>query len=110
MDDDLNTSAALAAVYELIREVNTLLDRRKMNRGDRGEVLGFLEAVNMVFDVFSLEQEVLEDQDILELIEERNAARKNRDFKRADQIRDMLLDKDIVLEDAKEGTRWKRRI
>lgn len=110
MDDDLNTSAALAAVYELIREVNTLLDRRKMNRGDRGEVLDFLKAVNMVFDVFSLEQEVLEDQDILELIEERNSARKNRDFKRADQIRDMLLDKDIVLEDAKEGTRWKRRI
>lgn len=110
MDDDLNTSAALAAVYELIREVNTLLDRRKMNRGDRDAVLDFLKAVNMVFDVFSLEQEVLEDQDILELIEERNTARKNRDFKRADQIRDMLLDKDIVLEDAKEGTRWKRRI
>ena len=110
MDDDLNTSAALAAVYELIREINTLLDSRKMNRGDRDEVLGFLKAVNMVFDVFSLEREILEDQDILDLIEERNTARKNRDFQRADQIRDMLLDKDIVLEDAKEGTRWKRRI
>jgi cysteinyl-tRNA synthetase len=110
MDDDLNTSAALAAVFELVREINTLLDNGKLNSGDRNTVLGFFEKVNMVFDVFNLEKEKLEDQDILDLIEERISARKNKDFKRADEIRDMLEQKGIILEDSKEGTRWKRRV
>lgn len=110
MDDDLNTSAALAAVFELVRETNTLFDHRTLSSGDRDLVLGFFKNVNMVFDVFSLDKEDLEDQDILELIEERNLARKNRDFGRSDEIRDMLQEKGIVLEDGKEGTRWKRRI
>jgi cysteinyl-tRNA synthetase len=110
MDDDLNTSAALASVFELVREVNTLFDHRALSSGDRDLVLEFFRNVNMVFDVFSLEKEDLEDQDILELIEERNLARKNKDFKRSDEIRDMLQEKGIVLEDGKEGTRWKRRI
>ncbi len=110
MDDDLNTSAALAAVFELVRDINTLFDHRTLSSGDRDLVLGFFKNVNMVFDVFSLEKEELEDQDILELIEERNLARKNKDFKRSDEIRDLLEEKGIVLEDGKEGTRWKRKI
>ena len=110
MDDDLNTSAALASVFEMVREINTLFDSRNLNSGDRETVLGFFTKVNTVFDVFNLEKEVLEDQDILELIEERNSARKNKDFKRSDEIRDILQQKGIVLEDSKEGTRWKRRI
>ncbi len=110
MDDDLNTSAALASVFELVREINTLFDSRNLNSGDRETVLGFFIKVNKVFDVFNLEKEVLEDQDILELIEDRNSARKNKDFKRSDEIRDILQQKGIVLEDAKEGTRWKRKI
>ena len=110
MDDDLNTSAALASVFELVREINTLFDSRNLNSGDRETVLGFFIKVNKVFDVFNLEKEVLEDQDILELIEDRNSARKNKDFKRSDEIRDILQQKGIVLEDSKEGTRWKRKI
>lgn len=110
MDDDLNTSAALAAVFELVREINTMFDSQKLNSGDRNTVFRFFEKVNMVFDVFNLEKEILEDQDILELIEERISSRKNKDFKRADEIRNMLEEKGIILEDAKEGTRWKRRI
>ena len=110
MDDDLNTSAALASVFELIREVNTLLDIRNLSSGDRDTVLGFFARINSVFDVFSIEKETLEDQDILDLIEERNASRKNRDFNRADEIRELLEQKGIVLEDSKEGTRWKRKV
>ncbi len=110
MDDDLNTSAALASVFELVREINTLFDSQNLNSGDRDSVLGFFKKANTVFDVFNLEKEALEDQEILELIEERNKARGNKDFKRSDEIRDMLQKKGIVLEDGKEGTRWKRRI
>jgi len=109
MDDDLNTSAALAAVFGLVRDVNTLLDNRGITEGDRDRLLDFLSGVNSVFDVFSFEAEELDDQDILNLIEERNEARKTRDFARADEIRDLLLDKGIMLEDSKEGTRWKRK-
>jgi len=109
MDDDLNTSAALAAVFELVRGINTILDSRAMEAGDRDLILDFLRKVNTVFDVFTFEQESLDDREILDLIEERNEARKTRNFKRADEIRDLLLERGIVLEDAKESTRWKRK-
>jgi len=110
MDDDLNTSAALASIFELIREVNILLEKNSLTTGDREALIEFFKRINLVFDVFSIEKESLEDQEILALIEERNVSRENRDFKRADEIRDLLDEKGIVLEDSKEGTRWKRKM
>ncbi len=108
MDDDLNTSAALAALFELIRDGNVALEERRMGAANRDQILEFFRKVNQVFEVFQVEEEHLEDQEIVRLIEEREAARRNRDFQRADDIRDQLTDRGIQLEDTREGTRWKR--
>jgi len=108
--DDLNTSVALAAVFELAKETNPLLEQGKVGPGNRDEILGFLSAANQVFDVFQIEEQQLEDEEVARLIEERRQARLRRDFKRADEIRQLLLKKGVALEDTKEGTRWKRVI
>lgn len=110
MDDDLNTSSALAAVFELIREINIVLEKKELGSGNRDQILDFLSAVNQVFAVFELEEQEIEDEEVLGLIEERERARRSRDFPRADEIRDRLAEKGILLEDTKEGTRWKRQV
>ncbi len=109
MDDDLNTSAALAALFELIRDGNIALEAGQVGAADRDRILEFFAAANQVFDVFRVEAEPLEDERILQLIEEREEARRNRDFKRSDEIRDQLAEWGIQLEDTREGTRWKKR-
>ncbi|BBB32646.1 cysteinyl-tRNA synthetase [Thermotomaculum hydrothermale] len=107
MDDDLNVSGALGALFEFIGEVNKLYPDSNIPEANRDKVLQFLEKLNSVFAVFDFSTE-LPDDEILKLIEERNEARKNRNFKRADEIRDMLKEKGIILEDTKDGTRFKR--
>ena len=94
-------------MYEFIGEVNKLYPDSNIPEANREEVLNFLEDLNKVFAVFDLSTEMV-DKEIMKLIEERNEARKNRDFKRADEIRDMLKEKGIILEDTKDGTRFKR--
>jgi len=108
--DDLNTSVALAAVFELVRETNPLLEANQVGSGNRDEILDFLSRANQVFDVFQVEEQRLEDEEIARLIQERHEARMRRDFKRSDEIREMLAQRGIALEDTKEGTRWKRVI
>ena len=107
MDDDINVSGALGALFEFIGEVNKLYPDSNIPEANREEVLNFLENLNKVFAVFDFSTE-MPDEEIMKLIEERNEARKNRDFKRADEIRDMLKEKGIILEDTKDGTRFKR--
>ena len=109
MDDDLNTSAALAALYELIRDGNVALEEKRLGAANRDRILEFFHDANRIFDVFQVEAVQLDDTDIHRLIEEREEARRNRDFKRADEIRAELAERDIQLEDTREGTRWKRR-
>ena len=109
MDDDLNTSAALASIFELVRDLNPLLESKEVGGPNREEILAFFNNVNSVFDVFRLEEERLEDDQVMELIQKREGARDRRDFARADEIRDQLLQRGILLEDTREGTRWKRR-
>ncbi len=108
--DDLNTSVALAAVFELVRETNPLLEHNHVSPQNRDEILEFLSAANQVFDVFPIEEQQLQDQEVARLIEERREARFRRDFKRADEIRQLLAERRVALEDTKEGTRWKRVI
>ena len=108
--DDVNTSAALASVFELVKETNPLLEQNKVGSQNRDEILKFLSAANQVFDVFQVEEQRLEDQEVARLIEERREARFRRDFKRADEIRRLLAERGVALEDTKEGTRWKRVI
>ncbi len=107
MEEDLNVSGAFGALFEFLGEVNKLYPDSNIPEANRDEVLAFLEKLNTVFAVFDFSSD-LPDEEILKLIEERNEARKRRDFKRADEIRDMLKEKGIILEDTKDGTRFKR--
>jgi cysteinyl-tRNA synthetase len=109
MDDDLNTSVALAALHNLAREVNTAIDEHKLREDNKLELLALLDHLNSVLNIFDDEQAVMLDADIQTLIDERQEARRRRDFARADQIRDQLAALGITLEDTKDGVRWKRR-
>jgi cysteinyl-tRNA synthetase len=109
MDDDLNTSVALAAIHGLRRETNTALDACVLREDDRRDILALLDRFNSVLNVFPEEEAVLLDEDIQRLIDERQEARHRRDFARADEIRDQLAARGITLEDTRDGVRWKRR-
>lgn len=108
MSDDLNTSVALAAVFELVKDTNPLLERGEVGAANRDQILRFIGDANRVFDVFQVEEQRLDDDEVIRLIEERRQARINRQFKRADEIRDLLAKRGIALEDTKDGIRWKR--
>jgi cysteinyl-tRNA synthetase len=110
MDDDLNTSVALAAVHDLTREVNTALSRGGVRADDKRAVLAAIDRIDGVLNVFGDHEPQLLDEEIQKLIDDRQQARHRRDFKRADEIRDQLMQRGIVLEDTKEGVRWKRKI
>jgi cysteinyl-tRNA synthetase len=107
LDDDLNTSAALAVLFDLVRSAYQLDEQRALSGGDARALLDFFEEVNRVLAVLRTQPEWL-GEDIKKRIEERQAARRRRDFAEADRIRDSLLALGIQLEDTKEGVRWKR--
>ena len=111
LDDDLNTAEALAALFEFVRDVNTAMDSGEFRAGNAPAALEFLDEFDSIFDVLrtSKEETGISDGELDGLIAERNAAKKSRDFARADQIRAQLLHAGVVLEDTKEGTRWKRK-
>jgi cysteinyl-tRNA synthetase len=109
MDDDLNTSVALAAVHELSREVNTALASRGLREENKREVIAAISRIDSVLNVFGDPQPQILDAEIQKLIDERQEARHRRDFDRGDEIRDQLAARSIVLEDTKDGVRWKRK-
>src|SRR6266849_390843 len=109
MDDDLNTSVALAVVHNLTREVNTALARKKVKAENKRELLELLKRIDTVLNIFGAESNEMLDSEIQSLIDERQEARRRRDFARSDEIRDELARRGIVLEDTKDGVRWKRR-
>ena len=109
MDDDLNTSIALAAVHNLSREVNTALARKKVKAEDQRELLAAIDRIDTVLNIFGEQQREMLDSEVQSLIDERQEARRRRDFGRADEIRDELLGRGIILEDTKDGVRWKRK-
>ena len=109
MDDDLNTSVALAVVHELTREVNTALARQVLREDNKREIIEAIESIDSVLNVIGRPQREMLDEEIQKLIDERQEARHRRDFARADEIRDQLAERGIVLEDTKEGVRWKRK-
>ena len=109
MDDDLNTSIALAVVHNLSREVNTALARKQVQAEDQTELLAAIDRIDTVLNVFGEQKREMLDSEIQSLIDERQEARHRRDFGRADQIRDDLANRGIILEDTKDGVRWKRK-
>lgn len=109
MDDNLNTSVALASLHNLVREVNTALANETVLTADRSEILHVIDKYDSVFGIFGSGEEEMLDADIENLIEERQEARRTRNFARSDEIRVILADKGIILEDTKDGVRWKRK-
>jgi len=111
LDDDLNTAEALAAVFEYIRDTNTAMDSGEFRAGNVAGGLAFLARFDSVFDVLKPTEKTggLSDADIDALIADRAAAKKGRDFGRADQIRKDLATQGVILEDTKDGVRWKRQ-
>jgi cysteinyl-tRNA synthetase len=134
--DDLNTADALARVFELVRSANTAMDKGEFLAGNRESVLRVLADFDAVFGVLEdrdleatrralawaqasgrmegvapelVASASLSDAEVDALVAERNEAKKQRKFDRADQIRAQLAEKGIVLEDSKDGTRWKRK-
>ncbi|MCI8935394.1 MAG: cysteine--tRNA ligase [Lachnospiraceae bacterium] len=107
MDDDFNTADAIAAIFELVKFANT----NTKQPCSRQFLQRLKEEIVMLSDICGLivekKQEML-DSDIEALINERQAARREKNFKRADEIRNELLDKGIILEDTREGVKWKR--
>jgi cysteinyl-tRNA synthetase len=122
LEDDLNTAQALAAVFDLVREVNTAIDHGEFAAGDAPATLAFLDRFNEIFAVlgaddlqklaelgFGVAAAELTDEQIEARVAERQEARKRRDFRAADGIRQELAERGIILEDLKDGTvRWKR--
>jgi cysteinyl-tRNA synthetase len=112
--DDLNFAVALAALFAYVKEVNVAIEEKRIGEGDRRRVLGALKEVDGVLGVLDpadwpagVAQD--DDAEIERLIQERNDARKNRDFAASDRLRDELAARGVVLEDTPQGTRWKRR-
>jgi cysteinyl-tRNA synthetase len=133
MEDDLNTARASAAIFDLVREVNTVADRGELREGDKAPMLEALQQFDEIFAVIKDDDaekmkaamewarahgmlkdaeppaDAISDHEVNRLVEERNAAKKSRDFARSDAIRKQLSDAGIVVEDTKDGIRWKRK-
>ncbi len=109
MDDDLNTSVALAVIHNLTRDVNTALARKQLFTENHTELLALLRRFDSVLNIFGERKAEMLDSEIQRLIDERQEARRRRDFTRADELRFELAALGIMLEDTKDGVRWKRK-
>jgi cysteinyl-tRNA synthetase len=133
LEDDMNTAQALAAMFDMVREANAAADAGRFLRGDVAELEQALQQFDEIFAVLKdddayktrqvlewgraegklahsmLDEPSLSDAQVDALIEQRQQARKSRDFARADAIRKQLAEAGIILEDTKDGLRWKRK-
>ena len=114
MQDDLNTAAALGAIFELVRALNSAIDAGDVGKDDVPAIRDAFDGFDRVLGVLSLrrmedEQPPVPVDEIERLIEARNAARRRRDFAAADQVRNDLVARGVLLEDSPSGTRWKRK-
>ena len=107
MDDDFNTADAIAAVFELVKYINTTADGTR-SKEYLDSLYKRLESLTDVLGIIIEKKEEMLDEEIEAMIEKRQAARKERDFALADQIRDELLARGIILEDTREGVKWKK--
>ncbi len=107
LDDDLNLPQGVGLVFDHIREANAALDADRVGRVNRSELLALLDDVDAHLDVIRAEEPGLAEE-VERLIEEREAARRVKDFAHADRIREDLRARGIALEDSKDGVRWRR--
>ena len=107
MDDDLNTADAISVIFELVKYANVNVTEES-SKATVELVLNTVEKLCDILGIITEKKEEILDSDIEALIEERQAARKAKNFARADEIRDQLNDMGIILEDTREGVKWKR--
>jgi cysteinyl-tRNA synthetase len=109
MADDFNTPDAIAAVFEWVSETNLLLKRERVSRAALETALAWAERVNGVLGIAGQEDGGMLDEEVERLIAERQEARKQKNWAKADEIRDRLAEQGIVLEDTPQGVRWRRK-
>jgi cysteinyl-tRNA synthetase len=107
LDDDLNVSAALAALFDLVRDANRRIAARSISTSDAGRIAAFLRDLDRVLGVLPAEADALEPE-LVALVEARAAARAARDWARSDQLRDELAARGVAVEDTRDGQRWRR--
>ena len=107
LDDDLNLPQAMGYVFDFVREANAALDAAQAGAASLEAMTRLLQVVDSYLDILGGSEQVLEEE-VERLIAERDSARARRDFARADQIREDLQRRGILLEDTKEGVRWRR--
>ena len=107
LSDDLNISVALTAIFEMIRKVNTLIFQGKVYRTDAENLVSSIRSLDQVLAVLPKEKEMGLPSEMMNRIEKREKARQENNYKLADEIRKELLQQGIVLEDTKDGVRWK---
>src|SRR5215472_221974 len=108
LNDDLNTAEALGAVFEYVRDVNSAMDSGGFCAGNVKGALALFHLFDDIFDVLrpTVQTNAISDSEVESMIAERTAAKKARNFARADQIREQLLEQGIIIEDTKSGVRW----
>ena len=109
LDDDLNISAALGALFDLVREVNRRLDARTLSTADAGTVTSWLRRLDDVLAILPDEEDELDDE-LRQLLDERLAARARKDWAASDRLRDELMTRGIAVEDTRDGQRWRRLV
>ena len=107
MDDDFNTADAISAIFELVKFIN-IHTSKENSRQYIDELVNEMEELTQILGIITKREKELLDQDIEDLINERQVARKEKNFQRADEIREELSKKGILLEDTREGVKWKR--
>ncbi|TKJ35337.1 hypothetical protein CEE39_01070 [bacterium (candidate division B38) B3_B38] len=108
LDDDLNISPALASLHQLVKEVNISLERGEVGEKNMSEVREVLDKFDRVTGILPPVEEESLDETVRKLIAERESARRNKEYQKADLIREKLRRMGIILEDTRDGVRWKR--
>ena len=109
LDDDLNVSAGLAVVFDLVRDLNRRLERRSLSTDDAGRALETLRDLDLVLAILPEAEDVLEPA-VAAMLAERAAARQARDFAASDRLRDELAAHGVTVEDTRDGQRWRRSV
>ena len=107
MDDDLNISIALSHIFEFVKEINTLVMENKIGKNDAKKIINLMRGFDKVLGILEEKEDKLSSE-LKKLIDEREKARKEKNFAKADMIRNQLKENGVILEDTKEGVRWKR--
>jgi cysteinyl-tRNA synthetase len=109
MDDDFNTADAVTAMFDLVNEANQYLQQTAVTEQALNDILSQFKTMDAVLGILEEPKSDLLDEEIEQLMQQRSEARATKNWKRADEIRDLLVDKGIVLEDTPQGIRWRRK-